>query len=70
MDFNDTPQKVAFREEARAWLSENVPAEEEFAGLDEIANHPVIDTIAGFPASICFHSELNSAPLHLSMTSE
>ncbi|MDE0062564.1 MAG: acyl-CoA dehydrogenase family protein [Gammaproteobacteria bacterium] len=34
MDFNDTAQEAAFREEARAWLVENVPTEEEFAGLN------------------------------------
>ena len=37
MDFNDTPQEAAFREEAQAWLVENVPTEEEFAGLDLMA---------------------------------
>lgn len=36
MDFNDTPQEAAFREEVRAWLAENVPTEAEFAGLDEM----------------------------------
>ena len=37
MDFNDTPQEAAFREEARAWLAENVPTEEEFEGLNLMA---------------------------------
>ena len=37
MDFNDTPEEAAFREEARAWLEANFPSEEEFAGLDYIA---------------------------------
>ena len=37
MDFNDTPQEAAFREEARAWLAENAPAEKELAELDEMA---------------------------------
>ncbi|MEZ5560667.1 MAG: acyl-CoA dehydrogenase family protein [Pseudomonadales bacterium] len=33
MDFSDTPQEAAFREEARAWLAANVPTEKELAGL-------------------------------------
>ncbi len=37
MDFNDTPQEAAFREEARAWLAQNVPTGEDFDGLDEMA---------------------------------
>ncbi len=37
MDFKDTPQEATFREQARAWLAENVPVEDEFAGLDEMA---------------------------------
>ncbi len=37
MDFNDTPQEAAFRDEARAWLSENVPTEDDLAGLDGMA---------------------------------
>ena len=36
MDFNDTPEEAAFREEARGWLAANVPSREELAGLDEI----------------------------------
>ena len=36
MDFNDTPEEAAFREEARAWLEANVPTREELDGLDEI----------------------------------
>ncbi|MCY4214754.1 MAG: acyl-CoA dehydrogenase family protein, partial [Gammaproteobacteria bacterium] len=34
MDFNDTPAEAAFREEARAWLQDNVPTEAELAGLN------------------------------------
>ena len=37
MDFNDTPQEAAFREEARAWLAQNVPTGDDFDGLDEMA---------------------------------
>ena len=37
MDFNDTPQEAAFREEARAWLKDNVPSAQELDGLDMIA---------------------------------
>ena len=37
MDFNDTPEESAFREDARAWLEANVPSRDELAGLDEIA---------------------------------
>ncbi len=36
MDFNDTPQEAQFREEARAWLTDNVPTAEELEGLDHI----------------------------------
>ena len=36
MDFNDTPEEAAFREEARTWLADNVPSREELQGLDEI----------------------------------
>ena len=36
MDFNDTPEEAAFREEAREWLEANVPRREELEGLDEI----------------------------------
>ncbi|MYA15569.1 MAG: acyl-CoA dehydrogenase, partial [Gammaproteobacteria bacterium] len=36
MDFNDTPEEAAFREEAREWLKANVPTREELEGLDEI----------------------------------
>ena len=36
MDFNDTPEEAAFREEARAWLSDNVPSRNELEGLGEI----------------------------------
>ncbi|MCY3795645.1 MAG: acyl-CoA dehydrogenase family protein [Gammaproteobacteria bacterium] len=34
MDFNDTPAEAAFREEARAWLKDNVPTEAELADLN------------------------------------
>ncbi len=37
MDFNDTAEEAAFREEARTWLAANVPSKEELAGLDGIA---------------------------------
>ena len=37
MDFNDTPQEAAFREEVHSWLEQNVPTSDELAGLDEIA---------------------------------
>ena len=36
MDFNDTPAETRFREEAREWLSANVPSADEWKGLDEI----------------------------------
>ena len=36
MDFNDTPAEAAFREEARAWLQDNVPSAAELQGLDPI----------------------------------
>ncbi|MFW6092558.1 MAG: acyl-CoA dehydrogenase family protein, partial [Pseudomonadota bacterium] len=34
MDFSDSPEEAKFREEARAWLKENVPTEKELEGLD------------------------------------
>ncbi|MGA0838456.1 MAG: acyl-CoA dehydrogenase family protein [Pseudomonadales bacterium] len=37
MDFSDSPKEAAFRAEARAWLSGNVPTAAELAGLDPIA---------------------------------
>ena len=37
MDFNDTANEAAFREEARTWLQANVPSRDELQGLDEIA---------------------------------
>ena len=37
MDFSDTKEERAFREEAREWLGANVPTTEELEGLDEIA---------------------------------
>ncbi len=37
MDFEDTAEEKAFREEARAWLQANVPSEEELAGMDGMA---------------------------------
>ena len=39
MDFQDTPQEAAFREEARTWLKQNVPTEAELQGLDMIAQN-------------------------------
>lgn len=36
MDFNDSTQEAAFREEVRTWLSANVPTDEELDGLDYI----------------------------------
>ena len=32
MDFNDTPEEAKFREEARAWLKDNVPKPSELEG--------------------------------------
>ncbi|MFM8355744.1 MAG: acyl-CoA dehydrogenase family protein [Gammaproteobacteria bacterium] len=37
MDFSDSQKEAAFREEARTWLSKNVPSAAELAGLNEIA---------------------------------
>ena len=37
MDFKDSPAEAAFREEVRAWLADNVPTEEDLAGLDGMA---------------------------------
>ncbi len=37
MDFNDTPEEAKFREEARAWLAQNVPTPKELEGLDYMA---------------------------------
>ena len=37
MDFRDSKDEAAFRAEAAAWLKDNVPTEEELAGLDGIA---------------------------------
>ncbi|MDE0224486.1 MAG: acyl-CoA dehydrogenase family protein [Gammaproteobacteria bacterium] len=36
MDFSDTPEEAAFRQEARAWLTANVPSMEELEGLDKV----------------------------------
>ncbi|MBK81308.1 MAG: acyl-CoA dehydrogenase [Gammaproteobacteria bacterium] len=36
MDFNDTPEEAKFREEARAWLKDNVPKASELEGLGYI----------------------------------
>ncbi len=36
MDFKDTPEEAAFRDEARQWLEANVPADDALKGLDEI----------------------------------
>ncbi len=38
MDFNDTAAEATFREEARAWLSDNVPSEQELAGMDYVTS--------------------------------
>ncbi len=37
MDFEDTAEETAFREEARAWLEANAPTEDELAGMDGMA---------------------------------
>ncbi len=37
MDFNDTKEEATFREEAKAWLNDNIPRAEELEGLDYIA---------------------------------
>ena len=37
MDFSDTPEEAAFREEVRTWLEANVPSEAELEGLDNVA---------------------------------
>jgi alkylation response protein AidB-like acyl-CoA dehydrogenase len=36
MDFNDTTEEAAFREEASAWLRDNVPSADQLEGLGEI----------------------------------
>ena len=36
MDFSDTPEEAAFREEAKEWLVRNMPTSEELEGLDHI----------------------------------
>ncbi|MDZ7669224.1 MAG: acyl-CoA dehydrogenase family protein [Gammaproteobacteria bacterium] len=36
MDFKDTPEEAKFREEARAWLKDNVPKDSELEGLNYI----------------------------------
>ena len=36
MDFSDTPEEAAFRQEARVWLTANIPSKEELDGLDEV----------------------------------
>jgi alkylation response protein AidB-like acyl-CoA dehydrogenase len=36
MDFSDSPAEAAFREEARSWLSTNIPSEAELEGLDYV----------------------------------
>ncbi len=36
MDFNDSAEEAAFREQARTWLAANAPTAEELAGLDEV----------------------------------
>ena len=37
MDFEDSKEEAAFREEARSWLEANVPTQDELAGLDGMA---------------------------------
>jgi acyl-CoA dehydrogenase len=37
MDFNDTPEEAVFRKAAHDWLAENIPTEQELAGLDSLA---------------------------------
>ena len=37
MDFNDSPEEQALREEARKWLKDNAPTAEELKGLDGMA---------------------------------
>jgi alkylation response protein AidB-like acyl-CoA dehydrogenase len=37
MDFEDTAEERAFREEARSWLEANAPTETEMAGMDDMA---------------------------------
>ncbi len=34
MDFKDTSEEAAFRDEARAWLNENIPTTDELEGLE------------------------------------
>ena len=34
MDFNDTAEESAFREQARSWLTDNVPTRSELEGMD------------------------------------
>lgn len=34
MDFEDSAEELAFREQARAWLTANAPSEDELAGMD------------------------------------
>jgi len=36
MDFNDTAEEATFREQARAWLADNVPSESELGGLNYV----------------------------------
>ncbi len=36
MDFNDTAEEATFREQARAWLADNVPTESELGGLNYV----------------------------------
>ncbi len=36
MDFNDTTEEARFREQARAWLTDNVPAAADLEGLNYI----------------------------------
>jgi len=37
MDFEDTKEESAFREQARTWLQANAPTEAEMSGMDTMA---------------------------------
>lgn len=55
MDFADTPQEAAFRQEVRAWLEPNLKAHREQWGEDEdeFTQHP------SSPASLAWHQRLH-----------
>ena len=36
MDFKDTPEEAAFRQEAAEWLAANVPSQEETKGMSRL----------------------------------